>query len=33
MREVMSTIEEAWPDQTPQNLPYMLPPWEVAPKI
>lgn len=30
--EVMKTIQESWPDQVPENLPYVFPPWALAPK-
>ena len=29
---LMGLIEENWPDQMPENLPYELPGWEEAPK-
>lgn len=30
--EVMKVIRGTWPDQAPENLPFILPPWESAPK-
>ncbi|OOF92473.1 hypothetical protein ASPCADRAFT_210319 [Aspergillus carbonarius ITEM 5010] len=30
--EVIKTIRENWPDQLPENLPYVFPAWSLAPK-
>ncbi|EHA25238.1 hypothetical protein CBS147343_6215 [Aspergillus niger] len=30
--EVMKTIQENWPDQVPEKLPYVFPSWALAPK-
>jgi len=30
--EVMKKIREVWPEQAPENLPIVYPPWEQAPK-
>ncbi|KAI9702545.1 MAG: hypothetical protein M1836_001025 [Candelina mexicana] len=31
--ELMKLIKVTWPDQDPEQLPYVLPSWEIAPKI
>ncbi|OKL61046.1 hypothetical protein UA08_03606 [Talaromyces atroroseus] len=30
--EVMKTLRAAWPEEAPESLPEVFPPWEIAPK-
>jgi hypothetical protein len=29
-KELMNTINSHWPDQAPENLPFVFPAWDVA---